>query len=199
MSNNTESNHLSEEEIEVDNTEQKAVKSKQSSIELFEEYSKTITAIESLDSAFYEKEKLFEKEKKEYYAQKKILIKLHDHELNKFSKSFKHDIIRASKPRKTGNSGKGGFNKEIIVPKKLRTYLELADDKLMSRPQITKLLNEKFKAEGFRSEENAKVLIISNKKSAKILGCPVNHTIAFNEFQGFIAKFYNDEKQAIDV
>jgi len=200
MSDKIELNHLSEDEIEVDNVEQKAVKPKQSSIELFEEFSTIITSLETLDSAFYEKEKQFEKEKKEYYSQRKIIIKSQEQELKKFSKSFKHDVMRATKPRKTGNSGKGGFNKEIAVPKKLRTYLDIPEDKLMSRPQVTKLLNEKFKADGFRSEENAKTLIISNKKVAKILGCELNLNIAFNQFQGFIAKFYNDEKkQALDV
>jgi hypothetical protein len=208
--NHLSENHLSEDEIEIDDTEQKAVKSKQNSLELFEEFSKTLTALELLDSAFYEKEKQFEKDKKEYYSQRKIIIKSQEHELKKFSKSFKHDVLKATKPRKTGNSGKGGFNKEILVPKKLRVYLNIPEDKLMSRPQVTKLLNQKFIEDGFRSNKpvegddttevgNAKTLTISNKKVAKILGCEFNQVIPFNKFQGFIAKFYNEEKQEIAV
>ena len=199
MSDKIELNHLSEDEIEVDDNEQKAVKAKQTCVELFEEFTNTITALETLDSAFFEKEKQFEKDKKEYYSQRKSIIKTQEQELKKFSKSFKHDIARVTKTRKTGNSGKGGFNKPIPVPKTLRIYLGIDEDTLMTRPQVTKLLNEKFKVEGFRSEENAKTLVISNKKAAKILGCELNHKIAFNEFQGFIAKFYNDEKVAINV
>jgi len=62
---------------------------------------------------------------------------------------------------------------------------------------VTHLLNEKFKKMKFRSEENGKVIKISDKKAAKVLGCEMNHTIEFNQFQGFIAKFYNDEKPIV--
>lgn len=191
MSDNVELNHLSEDEIEVDNVEQKAIKCKQSSVELFDEFSELLATLDTLDTTFSEKEKQFEKDKKEYYSQRKNIIKQQDLSLKKFGKSFKHDIVRATKPRKTGNSGKGGLMKQSIVPEKLRNYLELAEDVLMSRPELTKLLNKKFTEDKFR---DGKIVKISNKKAAKALGCEVNHVIEFNQFQGFIAKFYNDEK-----
>ena len=194
MSDNEIEAHLSEDEIEVDDTEQKALKPKQSSVELFNEYSSILANLEEVESKFNEKEKQYEKDKKEFFSDRKKIQKEISVLLKKFEKTFKHDMTKATKKRKTGNSGKGGFNKLVLVPKKLREFLELADDTLMARPQVTHLLNEKFKLLKFRSPENGKVIKISDKKSAKILGVDNNHEIQFNEFQGFIAKFYNDEK-----
>ena len=194
MSDNEIEAHLSEDEIEVDDTEQKALKPKQSSVELFNEYSSILANLEEVESKFNEKEKQYEKDKKEFFSERKKIQKEISVLLKKFEKTFKHDMTKATKKRKTGNSGKGGFNKLVLVPKKIRDFLELADDTLMARPQVTHLLNEKFKLLKFRSPENGKVIKISDKKSAKILGVDNNHEIQFNEFQGFIAKFYNDEK-----
>jgi hypothetical protein len=194
MSDNEIEAHLSEDEIEVEDTEQKALKPKQSSVELFDDYSGLLANLEEVESKFTEKEKQFEKDKKEFFSERKKIQKEISLLLKKFEKTFKHDMTKATKKRKTGNSGKGGFNKLVLVPKKLRAFLELADDTLMARPQVTHILNEKFKLLEFRSPENGKVIKISDKKSAKILGVEHNHEIKFNEFQGFIAKFYNDEK-----
>jgi hypothetical protein len=119
--------------------------------------------------------------------------------MKKFGKTFMLDLSKNTKVRKTGNSGNGGFNKPIPVPIKLREYLGLADDILMPRPQVTHLLNDKFVEEGFRSKENGKIIKITNKKTAKILGCEHNKTIQFNEFQGFIKSFYEEMKTATEV
>lgn len=201
MSDNEQSDNeqiqLSEAEEEVNETEvnTKVVKSKNSSLEIFDELENKITAMDSLSAVFIEKEKAFERDRKEYNTTWK---KEHKELLNvfkKFTKVYKHDMAKSSKTRKTGNSGKGGFNKVTPVPKKLVEYLGLEEGTMMTRPQVTHLLNDKFKAEKFRSEENGKVIKITNKKAAKVLGCEMNHTIQFSEFQGFIKKFYEDEKE----
>ena len=189
--------HLSEDEIEVDTTEQKALKPKQSCIEINEELTQMQLALDTIDANFNEKDKQYEKDKKEYQANRKKAHKDIEQLRKKFDKALKHDMSRVHKTRKTGNSGKGGFNKVIPVPKKLCDFLELEHDAMMSRPKVTHLLNEKFKALKFRSVENGKVVKISDKKAAKTLGCEMNHTIEFNQLQAFIAKFYNDEKPVI--
>ena len=197
MSDNEIEAHLSEDEIEIDNTEQKALKPKQSSIELFDDYSSILASLDEIESKFSDKEKQFEKEKKEFLSERKKIQKEIMLLMKKFEKTFKHDMIKATKKRKTGNSGKGGFNKLVLVPQKLRDFLELADDVLLARPKVTHLLNEKFKLLKFRSDDNGKVVKISDKKYAKVLGVEVNHEIQFNQLQGFIAKFYNDEKEKV--
>ena len=183
-----------EEEITELETDTKIMKPKNSSLEIFDEFEKMINSMDTLTSLFSEKEKAFEKDKKEYMsAWKKEYKEIHA-TLKKFSKAYKIDMMKSSKTRKTGNSGKGGFNKVTLVPKKLIEYLGLEEGAMLTRPQVTHKLNDKFKAEKFRSEENGKVIKITNKKAAKILGCEHNHSIEFSEFQGFIKKFYEDEK-----
>jgi hypothetical protein len=193
--NEIDENQLSEDEIEVEETEHKALKPKQTSLELFDEYTQMLEGIETLDSSFSEKKKVYEKDEKEYLSNRKKLQKEIDLHMKKFSKIFKHDMTKVYKTRKTGNSGKGGFNKPYPVPSVLRLFLELEEGSLHTRPTITRLLNNKFKDLGFRSE--GKVIIINDKKVAKTLGVDYKHEIKFNEYQGFIAKFYNDEKKEL--
>ena len=188
--NENEQNLLSEGEEETEI----AVKVKQTSSDQFDCLTQMFTTLEVLDTEYNEKRKEFEKVDKEYNLQRKKQMRDIEQYMKKFGKTFKLELSKNTKVRKTGNSGKGGFNKLIPVPSKLREYLGLANDVLMSRPQVTHMLNDKFKEEKFRSEENGKVIKITNKKSAKILGCDHNKMIQFNEFQGFIASFYNEMK-----
>lgn len=198
MNTNEENkNNLSEDEIDIDVSEQKPVKPKQSCLELFAELSALIQQLDMSEASFSEKEKQYEKDKKEFQTNRKKVHKDFEQLRKKFEKTLTHDMSRIHKTRKTGNSGKGGFNKIIPVPKKLCTFLELESGAEMSRPTVTHLLNEKFKQMKFRSNENGKLIKISDKAAANILGCSIDHTIEFNQFQGFIAKFYNDEKQAL--
>lgn len=194
--NEIDESQLSEDEIAVEETEHKAVKPKQTSPELFDEWSKILDSINELDVSFIEKDKSYEKEKKEYYSSRKKLQKELDILLTKFNKTFKHDMAKSCKTRKTGNSGKGGFNKPCAVPKKLRTFLGLEEDALLPRPTISRLLSEKFKELNFKF---GKVIKITDKKSAKELGCPVDYEIQFNEVQTFIKQFYVEEKKELVV
>ena len=119
--------------------------------------------------------------------------------LKKCSSSFKNDFDKKNKPRKTGNSGKGGFIKETHMPKILRDYLGIKEDELLGRPAVAKLLHAKFKEEGFKNGENKKITIISSKTVAKQLGCEVGLSLDFGGFHKFIATFYNAEKQVLTV
>ena len=188
--NENEQNLLSE--VEEDN-EENQVKVKQTSSDHYDELTSMFGVLNTIESSYNEKRKEFEKLDKEYNSQKKKQLKDIEQFMKKFGKTLNIELLKNTKVRKTGNSGKGGFNKLIPVPSKLREYLALADDIMMTRPQVTRMLNDKFKEEKFRSEENGKVIKITNKKSAKILGCEHNKMIQFNEFQTFIASFYNEE------
>ena len=189
-----EVSQLSEDEMDVDIIDPKPIKPIQSSLDIFAELSSLMQQLDIIDANFNEKDKQYEKDKKEFQINRKRTHKDFEQLRKKFEKTLNRDMNRIHKTRKTGNSGKGGFNKIIPVPKKLCLFLELESGSEMSRPSVTHLLNEKFKQMKFRSEENGKLIKITDKDTATILGCELDHTIAFNQFQGFIAKFYNDEK-----
>jgi len=201
MSDNEEKEQVSdneeqllEDEIDIDVIEPKALKPKQSCVELFDELSQMRVSLDTIESEFTEKDKQYDKDKKEYLSNRKKIMKEIEIQQKKCDKTLKHVMNHVHKTHKTGNSGKGGFNKVIPVPKKLCTFLDLDMSTEMSRPQLTKLLNDKFKLLKFRSTEKGcgKTIVINDKASAKILGCELNYVINFKEFQGFIAKFYKE-------
>ena len=184
-----------EEEIELSENEEVVkpdVKSKNTSQDTYNELETMINNIDINYNTFSEKEKTYEKERKEY----NMMVKKSHKELlitfKKFTKNYQNDMLKLSKPRKTNNCGKGGFNKLVPVPPKLIKYLELEDDAMLTRPAITRVLNDKFKLDNFR---NGKDIKITSRKAAKILGCKYNITIAFSKFQGFIKKFYDEVKE----
>jgi hypothetical protein len=198
MSDN-EQNNLSEVEEEIENDVIEAPKPKYGSLELFDKFEEMFSKLHTMNTEFIEKEKAFEKDKKEHMSNWKKHYNEIDKQFQKFGKVYKSDFAKATKSRKTGNSGKGGFNAATLVPLKLRTYLEIEDEKtLLPRTKITHLLSEKFKSENFKNEENGKKVIkITSKKAAKVLGCEHNHIIQFKDLQTFIANFYNEEKEKV--
>jgi hypothetical protein len=191
QTNNSQNTHLSEEEIDEIDEVETPVKNKLSTLEQFNELKEMYTRLETLTN---EKFKTLEKDLKDIIVYFKKDSKDIEQFFKKVEKVLKVESTKSTKSRKTGNSGKGGFQELKAVPKKLREYLELDEATLFSRPSVTKMLNQKFKDEGFRSEDNGKVIKITNKKSAKVLGCKVDTEIKFNELQTFIKKYYDEEK-----
>jgi len=116
--------------------------------------------------------------------------------INRLASIHTSEIKVASKEkRKRSGQNTGGFNKELNVPQILIEYLELDEDKLLSRPKVMHLLNEKFKKEKLK---NGQVTTL-NSKNAKKLGKPDGFEITFSQGQKFLASFYNNEKSQIDV
>ena len=83
------------------------------------------------------------------------------------------------------------------VPLKLRKYLGIDDDALLTRPQVYSKLNTKLKEQGFKNPDNGKETIISKTKDAKALGVPKGFTFTIQEGQTFLKKFYDEEKEQI--
>ena len=183
-------NQLSEDDIEEE-VEDVTIKVKLDINEIFEELEALRLNQRHQFLAYMEKKKEFDKYEKEFYLSNSRACKEIDNSEKKFKKSLKIESNKHIKVRKTGNSGQGGFNKLIIVPSRIREYLNITEDTLLSRPQVTKRLNAKFIEDKFR---DGKTITITNKKVAKILGCEHNLVIPFDRFQTFIKGFYENEK-----
>lgn len=97
------------------------------------------------------------------------------------------------KRKNTENTGKSGFNKPTIVPKEFIKYLDLDSDTEMTRPQLVKILNQKFSDDGFKVDGQ---VCISSKKIAKIFGVSKDHTFHPKDYHKFIATYYNNSKNA---
>ena len=138
-------------------------------------------------SEFSEKEKSFEKVRKAFQNERKTLTRDIEATMKRLQKSIVTDSNRKSKK---GSRKKSSGFKAVPVPKTLRKYLEIEETEL-TRPEVTKRLHAKFKAEGFK---DGKTTTISSKKAAKTLGCKHNEVIEFSQFMTFVSKFYNQEK-----
>lgn len=118
------------------------------------------------------------KEEKALVRQLEKLDKLHD-------KSNSEDLIKCKKekPKRQGN---GGFKKEQ-VPTTLANYLDINDDVARSRPEIYKILNNKFKALGLKKGREA----FLDDTACKALKLNVtSRTLGFTDFMPFINEFY---------
>jgi hypothetical protein len=190
------------EEADTD-TEKKKIK-KLNSEELFNDIVTRFTTLESSDNDFNEKEKAFEKEHKEYQSSRKKSMRELSTIIKRFEKIFKHDMSK-KKPRKTEYAGKGGFNKQVEVPELLRTFIGIDKEELMSRPQVTKLLNQKFTELNLmktkKDEESGKEtkVIILDKATAKKLKRKDGDEIRNRDIQTFIAHFYKEGSEVLHV
>ena len=103
-----------------------------------------------------------------------------------------HQKSSSKKKRKhTENTGKSGFNKPTPVPAAFIKYLDLEAETEMTRPQLVKILNQKFSDDGFKSDGQ---VCISNKKTAKMFGVDKDHTFHAKDYHKFIASYYNSSK-----
>ena len=150
-----------------------------------------ITNLTELHTDFMEKEREFEKVRKDYYSERKRLTKECELQYKKMSKQVVSKLSKGKKKSSTGN--KGGFTKLQPVPKKLKKFLDIEEDEL-TRPEVSKRLHQKFKDLGFKNNEDKKITVIKDKKIAKQLGVEKDFEITFATFQTFLAKFYNEEK-----
>lgn len=191
-SSEEEDNHLSDV-----NTEDKKKQKKHTTHELYTEISNRFSILIKADEAFIEKEKEFEKEQKEFNSSRKKIMREIDGIMKRFEKALVSEIGKKKKPRKTENAGKGGFNKQADVPELLRNYIGLDEDDKKSRPEITRLLNEKFKEAGLmttkKDENDKEIKIIKlDKNTAKKLKRKEGDEFRSKDIQTFIAQFYRE-------
>ena len=137
---------------------------------------------------------------------KKQYAELSKH-LVKFSKAYKSDFAKATKSRKTGNSGKGGFNKEVPVPEVLTSFLELDKSVTLPRPKVSSAMHNKFNE--LKLKDGQKITIdkstfkalkltekflkdLKNKSNESIVTCNDDGTYMLQQkhFSTFLAAFY---------
>jgi hypothetical protein len=91
------------------------------------------------------------------------------------------------------------FNKEMYVPEILCNYIGIKSNEKKSRPQVTKLLNEKFKETGLMKliiDENNKEIkvVVLDKITCKILNLEEGYVFRNKDIQQFISQFYKEAR-----
>lgn len=140
--------------------------------------------------------------------EKRTIIISHEKEISDLEKQLKgilsqintshmneiKNIKKEHKISKRQGNPTGGFNKVILVPEPLRKLLKLEKNTELTRPQVIHLFHEELKNRGLKKGQDATL----DKKIVKDLGIDKsyeNTEISFGEFQTFIAKFYNENKE----
>ena len=173
-------------------------KKKLTTPELVSELMSLIESYEHNNETFNAKFKQFETDKKEHDSNEKKIMRNINNIISRINKVIVHEYSK-KKPRNTTNAGKGGFNKPVPVPEILRKFIGINEDELMSRPQVTKLLNQKFQELDLlkkEKDENDKIIkiITLDKATAKKLQRTNGDKIRTKDIQTFISQFYHEEK-----
>lgn len=183
-----------EEEVEVEDVAEPTKRKKMTQSDLFREIICRLNTIETAEAEFAEQQKEFDALHKEFNQTYRKNMRELSNYLKRFEKAYSASEAK-KKPRKTENAGKGGFNKPLPVPEKLRNFIGIDESELHSRPAVTKLLNVKFDELGLaqvQEEDGKKTNIIKlDKKTAKALGRK-EEIIFKKDIQKFIASFYHE-------
>jgi chromatin remodeling complex protein RSC6 len=86
-------------------------------------------------------------------------------------------------------SANNGFNRKQDVSPKLREFLGLADDELISRSEVTKRINAYVKEQGLKHPDDGRVIIMDDKLT-KLLEPPTDTQITFLNIQKFLSPHY---------
>ncbi len=86
-------------------------------------------------------------------------------------------------------SANNGFNRKQDVSPKLREFLGLADDELISRSEVTKRINAYVKEQGLKHPKDGRVIIMDDKLT-KLLEPPADTQITFLNIQKFLSPHY---------
>lgn len=201
MSSDNETNNIEEFSEELPQSSQSKLTTKSFAEHVdafkteFEAYKTAFEGLKEKQEQYNNTKKEFEQEMKQFNKYTIKMFKIVEDFTSKINKAHVKDKIK--KPRKkTENSGKSGFNKPQPVPEPLRLYLELDEEVELTRPQILKELNSKFKEHEFKEEGG--ITVIKDKKVAKMLGVKKGFELKSNEYHKFIAGFFKKENDDND-
>jgi len=90
-----------------------------------------------------------------------------------------------AKSRSTNN----GFNRPLEVTDKLRTFLGLASDELISRSEVTRRINAYVTTNNLKHPDNGRVIIL-DEKLTELLEPPAGLQITFLNVQKYLSPHY---------
>ena len=82
-----------------------------------------------------------------------------------------------------------GFNRPLEVSPKLRTFLTLGEDELISRSEVTRRINAYVTANNLKHPDNGRVIILDDKLT-DLLEPPAGLQITFLNIQKYLSPHY---------
>ena len=188
----SESEGSEHEEEQAVSSPKSKTKSKLTSHDIIDKLEENRAQLGDILNDFKEETVKYRTIEKEYLSSKTKLEK----EQQVLLKKLGNTVSTKSKPTKNRDpSTIGGFNKKTHVPTCLRSYLELDDDSMMSRPDVVGLLKTKFEEEGF-VDSKSKEIRLSNKLLKKF-GHQKGYVFKGNRYQSFLKIIYDNYKKEV--
>ena len=82
-----------------------------------------------------------------------------------------------------------GFNRKQDVTPKLRAFLELPAEELISRSEVTKFINKYITANGLKHPENGRQLVLDDKLR-DLLAPPADVVVTYLNLQRYLSPHY---------
>jgi upstream activation factor subunit UAF30 len=88
-----------------------------------------------------------------------------------------------------------GFNRKQEITPKLREFLGLAGDELISRSEVTKFINKYITEKGLKHPDNGRQIILDDKLRA-LLSPPADVQVTYLNLQKYLSPHYVKKEKA---
>lgn len=88
-----------------------------------------------------------------------------------------------------------GFNRKQEITPKLREFLGLAGDELISRSEVTKFINKYITEKGLKHPDNGRQIILDDKLRA-LLAPPADIQVTYLNLQKYLSPHYIKKEKA---
>ena len=109
--------------------------------------------------------------------------------LTKIVRKIKAKLDDPTGEKSANRAKNNGFNREQKVSDKLRDFLDLAADKLVSRSFVTRAINKYVKDNGLKHPDNGRILVL-DQKLRDLLQPPADVQVTFLNLQKYLSPHY---------
>ena len=109
--------------------------------------------------------------------------------LTKIVRKIKAKLDDPTGEKSANRAKNNGFNREQKVSDKLRDFLELPADKLVSRSVVTRAINKYVKDNGLKHPDNGRILVL-DQKLRDLLQPPADVQVTFLNLQKYLSPHY---------
>ena len=109
--------------------------------------------------------------------------------LTKIVRKIKAKLDDPTGEKSANRAKNNGFNRKQKVSDKLRDFLDLPADKLVSRSFVTRAINKYVKDNGLKHPDNGRILVL-DQKLRDLLQPPADVQVTFLNLQKYLSPHY---------
>jgi chromatin remodeling complex protein RSC6 len=120
-------------------------------------------------------------------------LKTVEGELKNLKSLYMKELKTKKKRKERKNTSANGFVKPCTLSKEMSEFLELKNNEMISRPQVTKMISAYIKKNNLQNPENGSYFK-ADKKLEKLLGKPVHLLVSSSPEKGTGYSYFNLSK-----